>query len=55
MSGLDFNTLKAGLSYDVNLGRLSSASRGNGAFELAVLYVFGKSKRATGTVRCPRF
>ena len=55
MSGLDFNTLKAGLSYDVNLGRLSPASRGNGAFELAVLYVFGKPKRGTGTVRCPRF
>ncbi len=55
MVGLDFNTLKAGLSYDINLGKLTSASRGNGAFELAATYVFGKSRHGAGTVKCPRF
>ncbi len=56
MTGLDFGTMKAGLSYDINVSKLSSASKGNGAFELSLLYVVGMSNRkAGGSVRCPSF
>lgn len=54
MAGMDYSTLKAGISYDVNLGQLNPASKGRGAFELAIVYETGKSKRAAGAVKCPR-
>ena len=38
MSGLDFDTFSAGVSYDVNTSPLSSATYGKGAFELSLKF-----------------
>jgi type IX secretion system PorP/SprF family membrane protein len=52
--GMDIGTLKAAMSYDVNVSTLSSASNGNGAFEFSIIYETGKSKRSGGYIKCPR-
>ena len=49
----DYNDFTLGFSYDVNISQLSTASNGNGGFELALIYqICNGFKR---DVYCPRF
>lgn len=49
----DYNGFSLGFSYDINVSPLATASNGNGAFELALVYLIaGEEKRG---VYCPRF
>lgn len=49
----DYNTFALGFSYDFNISSLKAASRGNGAFELALHYLIcGPERRG---VYCPNF
>lgn len=50
---IDYNQFSLGFSYDLNISSLTPASNSNGAFELALGYLFcGKEKRG---VYCPTF
>lgn len=44
MVGLDYNTLHAGISYDINTSGLKKASHGKGGLELAIVYIIKKVK-----------
>jgi type IX secretion system PorP/SprF family membrane protein len=49
----DFNDLSLGFSYDINMSSLSTASRGQGAFEFSLVYkICGLERRG---VYCPNF
>jgi len=52
--GLDFNELRLGLTYDINVSKLTPGSQSKGGMELTLVYVHQKS---TGrkTMPCPRF
>ncbi|NNC94537.1 MAG: PorP/SprF family type IX secretion system membrane protein [Chitinophagales bacterium] len=55
-AGLEYNSMQFGLSYDINTSQLTSASRGNGGFELSAIYQFYKVQKinSKGAV-CPIF
>lgn len=49
----DYNDFSFGLSYDINVSPLATASGGNGGFEFALIYkICGQERR---NVYCPRF
>jgi type IX secretion system PorP/SprF family membrane protein len=52
--GLDIGSFTFGLSYDVNVSSLKSASEGQGGFEISLIYI---KKPADGrkTIPCPKF
>jgi type IX secretion system PorP/SprF family membrane protein len=52
--GLDFNSMRMGLTYDINISHLEPGSKSKGGMELTLVYVHQKS---TGrkTIPCPRF
>jgi type IX secretion system PorP/SprF family membrane protein len=56
-AGIEVYDVRIGLSYDVNLSGLRTASRAQGAAEIGVVYIFGKER--TGPIQyhkyCPRF
>jgi type IX secretion system PorP/SprF family membrane protein len=52
--GYHLNNLVIGLSYDFNTSALSTATDGQGGFELSVTYVFPRLIKGTAPV-CPRF
>jgi type IX secretion system PorP/SprF family membrane protein len=54
--GIEYNTLKAHLTYDINLSNFSAATRHNGGIEVSIIYEFSRVKklRKTGTL-CPTF
>lgn len=54
---LDFVPFSVGLSYDVNVSPLRTASQGRGGFELAVSYrgFFDRDNSTKNAIRCPRF
>jgi type IX secretion system PorP/SprF family membrane protein len=51
--GLEFNNLRIGASYDVNISSLSTASQRRGGFELSLIYI-NRPPDAKG-INCPRF
>jgi hypothetical protein len=52
----DVKDWKFTFSYDVNLSRLSSASRGRGGPELSIIYSHqSKAKHGNKVLYCPRF
>ena len=53
--GLEFGNLRGGLSYDVNVSSLNTASRFRGGFELSLSYIFTKSAEANALKQtlCP--
>jgi len=56
--GAEFNSLKFGISYDINISELKLASLGQGGFELSLGYEFDcnpQGKRGYPPVSCPRF
>ncbi|HMO63383.1 MAG TPA: PorP/SprF family type IX secretion system membrane protein [Ferruginibacter sp.] len=54
---LEARPLAISVSYDVNISRLSAASRGRGGFELALSYqkYLNRDNSTQNAVRCPRF
>ncbi len=57
MVGADYNGVKVQLSYDVNLSKLRTVSRGRGGVELSIIYVLSKVKLLPVNTkkRCPDF
>ncbi len=57
MIGMDYKGLKAGIAYDVNTSSLTTASRGRGAYELALSYTakIYKTPVVKPVLFCPRF
>lgn len=54
---IDYNPFSIGLSYDVNVSQLKTASQGRGGFELSVTYVgfLNRDNSTREKVFCPRF
>lgn len=40
--GFDYKRFNTGISYDINISNLSEASRGRGAIELSMRYIFNR-------------
>ncbi len=57
MAGVEISGLQIGLSYDINMSDLKAVSNGNGAFEVSVVYIFGKEdpRKISPVKFCPRF
>ncbi len=56
--GAEFNRLKMGISYDINVSSLNVASNGQGGIEMSVGYELGctsQGRRGYPPVSCPRF
>jgi type IX secretion system PorP/SprF family membrane protein len=55
-SRIDYNKLSMGLSYDINLSKLSNASNGKGAVELSLIYIIENQKTISfRKIPCPTF
>lgn len=54
---IDYNPFSIGLSYDVNVSQLKTASQGRGGFELSVTYIgfLDRDNSSKFKVMCPRF
>jgi len=52
--GLDFSSFTLGISYDVNVSSLKTASEGMGGIELSLIYI-KKSSSGRKTIPCPKF
>ncbi|OQP42359.1 hypothetical protein A4D02_12330 [Niastella koreensis] len=54
---VDMRSLSVGLSYDVNVSQLTTASQSRGGFELSLSYIgfFDRNNSARDQVMCPRF
>lgn len=54
---IDYNPFSIGLSYDVNISQLKTASQGRGGFELSVTYIgfLDRDNSSRNRVLCPRF
>lgn len=51
-----YQQFELGVSYDVNLSSLQTASKGRGGFELTLSYrAFTRASEESGRLRCPRF
>jgi type IX secretion system PorP/SprF family membrane protein len=54
---IDYNPFSVGLSYDVNVSQLKTASQGRGGFELSITYIgfLDRDNSSKFKVMCPRF
>lgn len=52
--GLDFSNFTLGLSYDVNVSSLRTASNSQGGFEISLVYI-KKSSNGRKAIPCPKF
>ncbi len=54
---IDYNPFSIGLSYDVNVSQLKTASQGRGGFELSVTYIgfLDRDNSSKYKILCPRF
>ena len=52
--GLDYNSFSLGLTYDVNVSSLKSASQSRGGIEISLIYIKKPSNGKHG-IPCPRF
>ena len=43
--GLQYNNYRFGISYDVNLSALREASKGRGAIEISIIYIFNQNEK----------
>jgi type IX secretion system PorP/SprF family membrane protein len=41
-SGMDYNNITLGISYDINVSKLRAATNNRGGFEISVIYIFQK-------------
>lgn len=57
LAKIEMRPLSVSVSYDANISKLSSASRGRGGFEMALAYqkFIERSNSSKTAVRCPRF
>ena len=55
MAGMEYYTLTIGVSYDVNVSTLKETSKGQGSFELALIYIIESSKSTVQDISCPHF
>ncbi|MEC8853401.1 MAG: PorP/SprF family type IX secretion system membrane protein [Bacteroidota bacterium] len=53
--GINYNSISAVVSYDVNTSDLIAASDYKGGFEFSIIYVWSKKKRVEKTKYCPRY
>ena len=53
--GINYNSILAVVSYDVNTSDLIAASDYKGGFEFSIIYVWNKKKRVEKTKYCPRY
>ena len=56
--GLNYNSIRAVISYDINTSDLVAASNNKGGFELSIMYIWNKEKRkAKEEIKkyCPRY
>jgi len=53
--GLDFGSFNLGLTYDVNVSSLKTASQSRGGIELSLIYIKKPSDGSRKSVPCPRF
>ena len=53
--GINYNSISAVVSYDVNTSDLIAASDYKGGFEFSIIYVWNKKKRIEKTKYCPRY
>ena len=54
---IDYDPFSIGLSYDVNVSQLKTASQGRGGFELSVTYIgfLDRDNSSRYKVICPKF
>jgi type IX secretion system PorP/SprF family membrane protein len=56
VTGLDYKTWSLGLSYDVNVSKLTPASHAKGGFELSLIYILKKAQQYYAKkIPCPIF
>ncbi len=53
--GLEFNSMRVGISYDVNTSRLAAASQRRGGMEVSLIYVQKHADPNKKKLNCPRF
>ena len=56
--GLNYNSIRAVVSYDINTSDLVAASNNKGGFEFSIMYIWNKKKRTQkGEIKnyCPRY
>jgi type IX secretion system PorP/SprF family membrane protein len=54
--GLEYNTLKANITYDINLSSFTPATRNNGGVEVSLIYEFSRVKKfKKSNAICPVF
>jgi len=54
-AGLEFGSYRLGLSYDVNISRLSAASRRRGGMEISLIWIKKHTDPNKKKLNCPRF
>ena len=52
--GMDFSDFTLGLSYDVNVSSLKTASNSQGGIEISLVYI-KKSSNGRKAIPCPKF
>ena len=55
MAGMEYYKLTIGLSYDLNISTLRETSKGQGSFEIAMIYIIESGKSIVQDVACPHF
>ena len=55
MAGMEYYNLTLGISYDLNISTLRETSKGQGSFEIALIYTLESSKSIVQDVACPHF
>ena len=55
MAGMEYYNLTIGISYDLNISTLRETSKGQGSFEIALIYILESSKSIVQDVACPHF
>ena len=56
--GLNYNNIRAVISYDINISDLVAASNKKGGFEVSIMYIWNKKKRKVKEEikkYCPRY
>ena len=53
--GLNYNSITAVISYDINTSDLVAASQNKGGFEFAIIYMWNKKKRKEIKKYCPKY
>jgi type IX secretion system PorP/SprF family membrane protein len=53
--GLDFGSFTLGMTYDVNVSSLKTASESQGGFEISLIYIKKPADGGRKTIPCPKF